>query len=205
MLTYWRMPILLPPVPPDLPPVPRPSPSRCPILGPCVTFGNVTQVLVTNQIAVKFDDGAAPPLAAAAAEAVQPTTSIRTGTGGAAVAALGNTWSHSVNSRLLLEYVAGSTVRRLRIAKSPLVGSASLYYEIRDEGPVATTAAAASVTAGLDPYEDDVAVGLYTGATTRNPHGAAIAAAAVRPADSLGILDDDDAWLDDAALQAAVA
>lgn len=165
----------------------------------------ILQVLVTNQIAVKFDDGAAEPVPAAAA-AVQPTTSIRTSTGSSAVAALGNTWSHSVNSRLLLEYVAGSTVRRLRIAKSPLVGSASLFYEIRDEGPVATTAAAASVTAGLDPYEDDVAVGLYTGAT-RTPHAfpASVAVAPDHRADSLGILDDDDAWLDDAALQAAVA
>jgi hypothetical protein len=160
-------------------------------------------VLVTNQISTQFqsDAAAVPVVAPPDGQSVQPTTVLRTQTGGAAVAALGNTWSHSVNSRLLLEYVPDTAARRVRIAKSPLVGAASLYYEIGVEGPVAVPrpgapAALAAVAdddddvsrAGMpDPYDDDVAVGLY--------HGTVAADLAAAEAAWLDADADHDAWL----------
>ena len=102
----------------------------------------------------------------------RPTATVRTQTGGLGTAALGNTWSHSVNSRLLLEYAAVPPYRCLHIAKSPLVSGGSLAFAIRAEGPVAVPLAVATAGASAaapstplrvsDPYEDDVAVGLYS-------------------------------------------
>jgi len=156
------------------------------------TMCHSTQVLVTNQIMAKLtedavplagpadnaSEAAAPSLQALAilpaveGGAPQPTATVRTQTGGLGTAALGNTWSHSVNSRLLLEYAPVPPYRCLHIAKSPLVSGGSLAFAICAEGPVAvpfavatagTSTAAPSVPLRVsDPYEDDVAVGLYS-------------------------------------------
>ena len=72
-------------------------------------------VLVTNQVTAKYD--------------------VRSGAGEATVvAALGNTWSHSVNTRLVVEYTDDDQVRRLRIAKSPVAPPASFTYLVDEAG-----------------------------------------------------------------------
>eukprot|EP00069_Balaena_mysticetus_P012427 bmy_07726T0 len=50
-------------------------------------------------------------------------------------AALGNTWSHSVNTRLILQYL-GSGRRQILIAKSPLATFTTFVYTIEKEGLV---------------------------------------------------------------------
>ncbi|ELK32545.1 DNA repair protein RAD51 like protein 2 [Myotis davidii] len=50
-------------------------------------------------------------------------------------AALGNTWSHSVNTRLIFQSL-GSERRQILIAKSPLAPFASFVYTIEKEGLV---------------------------------------------------------------------
>ncbi|KAF4017593.1 hypothetical protein G4228_008785 [Cervus hanglu yarkandensis] len=50
-------------------------------------------------------------------------------------AALGNTWSHSVNTRLILQYL-GSERRQILIAKSPLAPFTAFGYTIEKEGLV---------------------------------------------------------------------
>eukprot|EP00070_Physeter_catodon_P044966 XP_028351860.1 DNA repair protein RAD51 homolog 2-like isoform X1 [Physeter catodon] len=50
-------------------------------------------------------------------------------------AALGNTWSHSVNTRLILQYL-GSERRQILIAKSPLATFTTFVYTIEKEGLV---------------------------------------------------------------------
>jgi RAD51-like protein 1 len=75
------------------------------------TFG--VPVVVTNQVTTRVGDG---------------------GHGEAVVtAALGNTWSHCVNTRLVLEYAAGGR-RRVRVTKSPVAPSSSFYFEIGAAG-----------------------------------------------------------------------
>ena len=156
---------------------------------------------MTNQIAVKFtsDTGAAhgadpDHTTPTPSPILQPTSDIRTQVGSVAVAALGNTWSHSVNSRLLLEFVAGVTYRRLRIAKSPLVGGAVVHYAIGDAGPIPVDAAAPpGVRADLAPadahdlavYDDDVAVGLYDGTALARARPATAAAPGVDDLDDV--------------------
>ncbi|XP_036094327.1 DNA repair protein RAD51 homolog 2 isoform X2 [Rousettus aegyptiacus] len=48
-------------------------------------------------------------------------------------AALGNTWSHSVNTRLIFQYLS-SERRQILIAKSPLAPCTSFVYSIKKEG-----------------------------------------------------------------------
>ncbi|XP_004349738.2 hypothetical protein CAOG_01223 [Capsaspora owczarzaki ATCC 30864] len=50
-------------------------------------------------------------------------------------AALGNTWSHCVNTRLVVEYVTDE-LRTVKIAKSPIAPCASFSYVIEPEGLV---------------------------------------------------------------------
>lgn len=57
------------------------------------------------------------------------------GGGGSYVkAALGNTWAHSVNIRLILEYTAVTSMRLLHIVKSPLSAPASCEVLIGNNG-----------------------------------------------------------------------
>ncbi|XP_022097891.1 DNA repair protein RAD51 homolog 2-like isoform X4 [Acanthaster planci] len=58
------------------------------------------------------------------------------GVGGSYVmAALGNTWSHNVNTRLILQYL-DETRREVLTAKSPIAPFISLVYTIQDRGIV---------------------------------------------------------------------
>ena len=55
------------------------------------------------------------------------------------VAALGNTWSHAVNTRLIVEYVSSHSenpadVRKIKITKSPIAPFASFLYKIDATG-----------------------------------------------------------------------
>lgn len=52
-------------------------------------------------------------------------------------AALGNTWAHSVNTRLVIEYSAVASQRVITIRKSPLAVGGGCSYVIRPEGLVA--------------------------------------------------------------------
>ncbi|XP_048341388.1 DNA repair protein RAD51 homolog 2 isoform X2 [Sphaerodactylus townsendi] len=54
---------------------------------------------------------------------------------GYVIAALGNTWSHSVNTRLILQYLDSQT-RQLLIAKSPVAPFTSFLYTIENSGLV---------------------------------------------------------------------
>ena len=67
--------------------------------------------------------GMATGVAAAAADAERHVT-----------AALGNSWSHSVNTRLIVEYDAMRDVRRVKIAKSPVAPCAQFRYTIQSGG-----------------------------------------------------------------------
>ncbi|XP_041911354.1 DNA repair protein RAD51 homolog 2-like isoform X5 [Arvicola amphibius] len=60
---------------------------------------------------------------------------LQQGTSGSScvVAALGNTWSHCVNTRLILQYL-DSQRRQILIAKSPLASFTSFVYTIKGEG-----------------------------------------------------------------------
>ncbi|EGD80766.1 hypothetical protein PTSG_01354 [Salpingoeca rosetta] len=73
-------------------------------------------VLVTNQVTTRFDDNQ----------------------GGDAfvTAALGNTWAHSVNTRLTVNFAPSDALRFLSVIKSPLVASSSIAYRITDQGLV---------------------------------------------------------------------
>nr|XP_061806849.1 DNA repair protein RAD51 homolog 2-like [Nerophis lumbriciformis] len=55
------------------------------------------------------------------------------GDSGLVTAALGNTWSHSVNTRFILQYVDGRQ-RQLLVAKSPVAPFVVLNYTIQKEG-----------------------------------------------------------------------
>lgn len=91
-------------------------------------------VILTNQITTHLS-GALP----SQADLVSPADdlSLSEGTSGSScvVAALGNTWSHCVNTRLILQYL-DSERRQILIAKSPLAPFTSFVYTIRGEGLV---------------------------------------------------------------------
>ncbi|GAB1600694.1 DNA repair protein RAD51 homolog 2-like [Argonauta hians] len=79
-------------------------------------------VIITNQITTKM---------------ATPQTDIRAGfpNGMYTTVALGNTWSHSVNTRLIVEYV-DSVLKQVMVAKSPIAPFTSFYYTIQPEGIV---------------------------------------------------------------------
>nr|XP_020644152.1 uncharacterized protein LOC110076400 [Pogona vitticeps] len=59
----------------------------------------------------------------------------REGGSGYVTTALGNTWSHSVNTRLILQYLDSGT-RQLLVAKSPIAPFTSFLYVIEKSGLV---------------------------------------------------------------------
>ncbi|XP_019727093.1 DNA repair protein RAD51 homolog 2 [Hippocampus comes] len=63
----------------------------------------------------------------------QGSGSAAEGDSGIVTAALGNAWSHSVNTRLIVQYVDGLK-RQLLVAKSPVAPFAVLNYTIKKEG-----------------------------------------------------------------------
>eukprot|EP00072_Mus_musculus_P061484 XP_011242338.1 PREDICTED: DNA repair protein RAD51 homolog 2 isoform X8 [Mus musculus] len=91
-------------------------------------------VILTNQITTHLS-GALP----SQADLVSPADdlSLSEGTSGSSclVAALGNTWGHCVNTRLILQYL-DSERRQILIAKSPLAAFTSFVYTIKGEGLV---------------------------------------------------------------------
>ncbi|XP_060243754.1 DNA repair protein RAD51 homolog 2 isoform X2 [Meriones unguiculatus] len=91
-------------------------------------------VILTNQITTHLS-GALP----SQADLVSPADdlSLSEGTSGPScvVAALGNSWGHCVNTRLILQYL-DSERRQVLIAKSPLAPFTSFVYTIKGEGLV---------------------------------------------------------------------
>uniref|UniRef100_H3BAV2 Uncharacterized protein n=1 Tax=Latimeria chalumnae TaxID=7897 RepID=H3BAV2_LATCH len=57
------------------------------------------------------------------------------GESGYVTAALGNTWSHSVNTRLIVQYL-DSHRRQIIVAKSPLAPFSAFTYTIQSSGLV---------------------------------------------------------------------
>ncbi|XP_072695151.1 DNA repair protein RAD51 homolog 2 isoform X6 [Canis lupus baileyi] len=91
-------------------------------------------VILTNQITTHLSRALASQ-----ADLVSPADDLSLSEGTSAsscvMAALGNTWSHSVNTRLILQYL-GSERRQILIAKSPLAPFTSFAYTIKKEGLV---------------------------------------------------------------------
>ncbi|XP_024424067.2 DNA repair protein RAD51 homolog 2 isoform X3 [Desmodus rotundus] len=91
-------------------------------------------VILTNQITTHLSRALASQ-----ADLVSPADdlSLSEGTSGPScvTAALGNTWSHSVTTRLIFQHL-GSERRQVLIAKSPLAPFTSFVYTIRKEGLV---------------------------------------------------------------------
>ncbi|KAI4568373.1 hypothetical protein MJT46_008171 [Ovis ammon polii x Ovis aries] len=92
------------------------------------------QVILTNQITTHLS-GALASQADLVSPADDLSLSEGTSRSGCLTAALGNTWSHSVNTRLILQYL-GSEGRQILIAKSPLAPFTAFVYTIEKEGLV---------------------------------------------------------------------
>ncbi|XP_030890502.1 DNA repair protein RAD51 homolog 2-like [Leptonychotes weddellii] len=97
-------------------------------------MGVSRMVILTNQITTHLSRALASQ-----ADLVSPADdlSLSEGTSGSScvTAALGTTWSHSVNTRLILQCL-GSERRQILIAKSPLAPFTSFAYTIKKEGLV---------------------------------------------------------------------
>ncbi|XP_054547183.1 DNA repair protein RAD51 homolog 2 isoform X4 [Talpa occidentalis] len=91
-------------------------------------------VILTNQITTHLS-GALASQADLVSPADDLSLSEDTSGSSCVTAALGNTWSHSVNTRLILQNL-DSERRQILIAKSPLAPFTSLTYTIRKEGLV---------------------------------------------------------------------
>ncbi|XP_063145871.1 DNA repair protein RAD51 homolog 2 [Candoia aspera] len=94
-------------------------------------------VILTNQITTWLSDGLAVQ-----ADLLSPVDDLslsegpsRNGDGesGYVTAALGNTWSHCVNTRLILQFFDSKT-RQLLVAKTPIAPSTSFLYIIENSG-----------------------------------------------------------------------
>ncbi|XP_062974915.1 DNA repair protein RAD51 homolog 2 isoform X2 [Elgaria multicarinata webbii] len=96
-------------------------------------------VILTNQITTWLSDGLAvqADLLSPADDLFLSEGSSRIGDGGSGyvTAALGNTWSHSVNTRLILQYLDSKT-RQLLVAKCPIAPFTSFLYMIETSGLV---------------------------------------------------------------------
>jgi len=95
-------------------------------------------VVVTNQITTRFvglGTGAGNPLNSSEAfEDVDGADAEPEGDDGSHVtAALGNTWSHAVNTRLIVQYL-DDRFRQVLISKSPVAPFASFVYTIQAGG-----------------------------------------------------------------------
>ncbi|XP_033632282.1 DNA repair protein RAD51 homolog 2-like [Asterias rubens] len=92
------------------------------------------QVIVTNQVTTWIGAQRASLQDPAVDKGSAGTVDDCRGDGGSYVmAALGNTWSHSVNTRLILQYLDESR-REVLVAKSPIAPFVSLVYTIQDKG-----------------------------------------------------------------------
>ncbi|XP_061853824.1 DNA repair protein RAD51 homolog 2 [Colius striatus] len=95
-------------------------------------------VILTNQITTSLSSGLIQ------ADLVSPADDLSLSEGasgsgtkesGGVTAALGNTWSHSVNTRLILQY-HDSPLRQLLVAKSPVAPFSAFFYTIEKSGLV---------------------------------------------------------------------
>nr|XP_056706811.1 DNA repair protein RAD51 homolog 2 [Euleptes europaea] len=96
-------------------------------------------VILTNQITTWLSDGLAvqadPPSPADDFSLSEGCSGKGDEESSYVTAALGNTWSHSVNTRLILQYLDSQT-RQLLIAKSPVAPFTSFLYTIENSGLV---------------------------------------------------------------------
>ncbi|KAL5009265.1 hypothetical protein ScPMuIL_014846 [Solemya velum] len=103
-------------------------------------------VVVTNQITTRFG----------ISEPEQMDEGSFGGDGGYVTAALGNTWSHCVNTRLILQYLDGAR-RQVLVAKSPVAPFTTFIYTIQDCG-IVQEAAGAGHYSGTDPSNQHIQV-----------------------------------------------
>ncbi|XP_048106620.1 DNA repair protein RAD51 homolog 2 isoform X4 [Alosa alosa] len=89
-------------------------------------------VVVTNQITTQLSERAPSSLSRRRSSSEAPGGEGHVGSG-YVTAALGNTWSHNVNTRLIVQYV-DSHLRQIVIAKSPVAPFAVLNYTVQKEG-----------------------------------------------------------------------
>ncbi|XP_078452196.1 DNA repair protein RAD51 homolog 2 isoform X4 [Lampetra planeri] len=102
-------------------------------------------VVLTNQITTRFKGRSG-------SHAVNEAGEKEMSGDGYVTAALGNTWSHCVNTRLILQYLDARR-RQILIAKSPLASFSGFVYSIQGSGLVLEDAADAPTDAleGTDP------------------------------------------------------
>ncbi|XP_061415015.1 DNA repair protein RAD51 homolog 2 isoform X1 [Lethenteron reissneri] len=102
-------------------------------------------VVLTNQITTRFKGRSG-------SHAVNEAGEKEMSGDGYVTAALGNTWSHCVNTRLILQYL-DTRRRQILIAKSPLASFSGFVYSIQGSGLVLEDAADAPTDAleGTDP------------------------------------------------------
>lgn len=99
------------------------------------------EVILTNQITTSLSNGLAIPadLVSPAHDLSLSEVSGASGSGkkesACVTAALGNTWSHSVNTRLILQYHDLLT-RQIVIAKSPVAPFSTFFYTVEKSGLV---------------------------------------------------------------------
>ncbi|XP_046550833.1 DNA repair protein RAD51 homolog 2-like [Haliotis rubra] len=88
-------------------------------------------VVVTNQITTRYGR----PGAVLDSEHDGSSSVTAEGDAGFVTAALGNTWSHSVNTRLILQYLEADR-RQVLVAKSPVAPFTSFTYTVQKQGIV---------------------------------------------------------------------
>ncbi|XP_031437693.1 DNA repair protein RAD51 homolog 2 [Clupea harengus] len=90
-------------------------------------------VVVTNQITTHFSERASSSSLSRRWNVPEAPGAEGERDSGYVTAALGNTWSHNVNTRLIVQYV-DAHLRQIVIAKSPVAPFAVLNYTVQKEG-----------------------------------------------------------------------
>ncbi|XP_019625719.1 PREDICTED: DNA repair protein RAD51 homolog 2-like isoform X2 [Branchiostoma belcheri] len=93
-------------------------------------------IIVTNQITTRFKASwEGPHVLSGDIDAGNGAGASAAVDGGYVTAALGNTWSHSVNTRLIVQYL-DDKYREVMVAKSPIAPFSSFVYTIQSSGIV---------------------------------------------------------------------
>ncbi|XP_044870270.1 DNA repair protein RAD51 homolog 2 isoform X2 [Mauremys mutica] len=101
----------------------------------------IHQVILTNQITTRLSNGLdiqadqVSPADDLSLSEVSGASGSKEREPGYVTAALGNTWSHSVNTRLILQYHDLHT-RQVLVAKSPIAPFSAFFYTIENSGLV---------------------------------------------------------------------
>ncbi|XP_048394460.2 DNA repair protein RAD51 homolog 2 isoform X1 [Stegostoma tigrinum] len=113
---------------------------------------STNQVILTNQITTRLSHSSVPSFSTGHSSLPKDCRVSPDGDRSYATAALGNTWSHSVNTRLIVQYLDYHS-RQMIIAKSPLAPFAVFIFTIQDEGLVlqGEDSQSGSSTEGTDP------------------------------------------------------